>query len=159
MHVPNQELMQIVRRDALAHGACARLTVSGGSMWPFIPSGAAVVIEPYRGTNVRVGDIALAQRPDGDCLLHRVARIRAGGIYLLGDAQEALEGPFTPHQLLGRVTTVERRGRAINTQGPLCRLTGSLWLLLRPWRRSLLWLGAWAWRHLRRVCRRQQPPD
>ena len=84
MNVPTSELMPVVGA-ALERGQRVRMTVTGGSMLPFLCGGEEIEIE--RASSIRIGDIVIARVGDA-YVLHRVVGMdRAGRIFLRGDAQ------------------------------------------------------------------------
>lgn len=116
--------MRIVRRDArlflaatsalLADGFGVRFRAGGGSMQPAIGNGDALTLEPVGAAAVRPGDVLL-YRKDQRSIAHRVVDIRTRGgaisSYLLkGDAASSCDAPVAPHEVLGRLVALERRG-------------------------------------------------
>lgn len=97
--------------DLLARGHTARLRAGGGSMRPWIRSGATLVLVPVADpAALRVGEVVMAIC-DGRPTLHRVVR-PAPDLRLKGDALGHLDPP--PSAILGRVEgSGGRRDRAI----------------------------------------------
>ena len=75
MILPSRELMPIVRA-ALERGQRVRMTVTGGSMFPFLRDGDVVELEP--ALTLRLGDMVLVQTDSSDVIeryvLHRIVR-------------------------------------------------------------------------------------
>jgi len=141
MFVTTRELMPIVRA-ALQRGQQVRLTVTGGSMRPFIHRGAAVELEPLKSLPAR-GDVLLVQCGAGSerYVLHRLVRVERGQLFIRGDAQRSCEGPFTQADVLGRVTKVHSNGRVRRFDSGLWRYAGLAWHLCVPVSFWLLWLS------------------
>lgn len=89
---------------ALGRGQQVRLTVSGGSMTPFICDGDVVELEPILSP-LQPGDVVLAQSAAGYHVIHRIVRVVEDSVWLRGDAQEQCEGPLPRQVVLGRVIT------------------------------------------------------
>jgi len=119
-----------------------RLTVTGGSMYPFLRGGRdSVILQSAGMRRLRRGDIVLFVRPNGQYVLHRIIRARKAGLYLLGDAQTVSEGPVDPKSVVAVVRSVCRGGREIETRGLLWRAASASWMLLWPARKLLLRLA------------------
>ena len=125
-------------RAALTAGRPCSLTVTGGSMLPFLrPRTDAVILVPV-DRPFRPGQILFYLRGEAQCVLHRIHRILPDGTLLLcGDAQAALE-PVSPDRVIACVSHVQRNGRLIDCRRPTLRLAVWLWRLLRPVRPRLL---------------------
>jgi hypothetical protein len=131
------ELLPLLR-EAFAQGSAVRLTVKGGSMWPFVKAGDVVTLEPASGPPFRLGDPLLVRQEDGVCLLHRVVRREADRVYLAGDHSQQREGPFTPTQVLARAVSVSRGARTWRLDRGWWRLLALVWIALMPVR-PLVW--------------------
>ena len=112
-----------------------RFRPSGRSMYPSIREGELVTVEPVVASDVTLGDIVL-YRCERGLIAHRVIQVsrsraelnayRAAGFSLRassgpdewvfrlqGDASLCCDQPVEAHQILGRVTRVERAGRSV----------------------------------------------
>ncbi len=127
---PAEALPRITR--TLTEGRVCRLVVTGTSMAPFLRDRAdSVILAPLEGAPKR-GDILFYRRPGNVCVLHRVHKVRPDGILIMcGDAQTWLE-PIHPAQIVGRVTRVERGGKAIDCGALSWRLASAAWQALLP---------------------------
>lgn len=134
MIVPARELIPLIR-SALERKQHIRLTVTGRSMFPFICGGDVVELEPMHPRPLS-GDIVLAECasvPAGErYVLHRVVRIEKESLYLRGDAQQEVEGPFRRQDVLGKVTRIYRRGRQYRLDHGLWRHLGLAWNRCAP---------------------------
>ncbi|MGX9728775.1 MAG: S24/S26 family peptidase [Candidatus Electronema sp. VV] len=129
MILPARELMPLVRA-ALERGQRVRMTVSGSSMIPFLRNEDVVELEPAR--KLRLGDMVLARTETERYVLHRIVRMDGAAFFIRGDAQLWNEGPFIANAVLGRVTTVWRKGCLRNLEHSFWRLAGLLWLRTNP---------------------------
>lgn len=115
-----------VSADLLSRGYSVRFRPGGHSMSPTIRDGEAVTVEPVEAERVRVRDIILYRAARG-LIAHRVVRIERreamGAIFhLRGDGATTPDAPVVADQILGRVVTVERKGRAVALRGRRARL-------------------------------------
>jgi len=97
-------------------GLSIRFRASGDSMYPTILNGDVITVAPVAADEIAHGDILLYR--DGDRVLaHRLVGIAAYGsetrFRLRGDSNATCDLPIAASQIVGRVKTVERRGRAI----------------------------------------------
>ena len=120
------ELMQAVLSRGRAFRFCAR----GWSMSPFIQDGDVITVSPLPSNLPRVGEVVAFVRPEDERLVvHRVLARRNSAVFIQGDNGPGLPDGFIPRDaLLGRVTRIERRGKAV-------------WLGLGPERFAIAWLS------------------
>lgn len=98
-----------VSKELLNDGFNVRISTRGPSMFPLIKTGDKITITP--GKCFRVGDILVFKR-DEQMVCHRLVRVfEKGGIkycQTCGDSFFNLDEPITSHQIMGRVTKIER---------------------------------------------------
>ncbi len=125
--------------ELFEHGQNSRIAVSGGSMYPFLRDRIDSV-EFAKGSfdQLARGDIVLIQRTDGCYVLHRTYKKKKDCFFMVGDAQQWIEGPLYPEQLLAVVTVIWRKDKRIACSNMWWRLLSGLWLYLRPFRYSIL---------------------
>ncbi len=125
--------------ELLANGQDARITVSGNSMFPFLRDGIDSV-ELRKGSfeTLSRGDIVMIQRADEAYVMHRVIRKEKDCFFMLGDAQQWIEGPLYPEQIVAVVPAVWRKEKRISCKDFWWRTLTGLWLHLRPLRRLIL---------------------
>jgi signal peptidase I len=140
MNIPAEE-RQRDKCDLALEGLRAfgevRLRASGVSMLPTLLPGDLLVIRRASHDDVSGGDIVLYRRNDS-LFVHRVIESAPARLITGGDSM-ATPDPEGPIELLGKVTSVERNGRArpLNPRlGLLTKWTGSL-LCHSPRARSL----------------------
>lgn len=126
-------------RDVLENGQSTKLTVSGDSMYPFLRDGIDSV-EMMKAVYSRVsrGDIVLIKRTDGGYVMHRIIRKENNCFYIIGDAQQWIEGPLNPEQLIAVVPAVWRKDKRICCSSIRWRLLSEIWLYLRPFRSLII---------------------
>ena len=113
----------------------ARLTVTGNSMSPFLKEGRDTVeFSAVDFSQIHRGDIVLIKRKCGYYVMHRVYKKAKDSFYMVGDAQQWIEGPLYPEQLIAIVTKVWRKGREIDCNNVIWKLLSHIWLILRRFR-------------------------
>lgn len=119
--------------EILAQGGHAWITVTGMSMYPFLREAIdSVELSKACFVNIKKGDIVLIKRTNGAFVLHRVCKKEKDCFYMVGDAQQCVEGPLFPKQLQAVVTKIKRKERIINCDNLLLRACISLWMLVVP---------------------------
>ncbi|MBS5048077.1 MAG: S24/S26 family peptidase [Firmicutes bacterium] len=127
--------------ELLREGQTLCLTVTGESMAPFLRHGRDQIRFRRPDRPLRRGDMAFFRRANGQYVMHRVLRAeKSGALYLVGDAQQEVEGPIAPQQVFAVVTEVCRKEKWLRPgcfwwdffAGPWLRL-----LPLRPYLRGL----------------------
>jgi GNAT superfamily N-acetyltransferase len=113
LHLSNLGQMQLLR-SAAERGVPLRMMVRGFSMSPCIRDEDVLTIVPMKGSFPRVGEIVAFMMPGtGRLTIHRVIE-RLGAVWVMrGDNAVAADGSIFLENILGRVTCVQRRGRAV----------------------------------------------
>jgi hypothetical protein len=128
--------------DMLESGHPVRFQASGTSMHPAIRDREWVTVEPVAPEFLSRGDVVLYRSRRG-LTAHRLRRVEARGIAgrsffviaadNVADAKEHIEAG----EILGRVASVERRGRVIDPGALRARIGASIWRLLAACKRGL----------------------
>ena len=79
-------------RELVASGQTVSVRIAGNSMAPFLVDTRDSICFRAPDRPFRRGDMVFYQRETGQYVMHRIARVRAEGCYLVGDAQQLLEG-------------------------------------------------------------------
>jgi len=117
--------------EILQRGERMSLRVQGSSMLPSLYPGDLLTFRRCAPEEIVVGDIVLFVR-EGRCFVHRVAERMAGGttsrLRTRGDALPAFDAPLVETEILGRLATVERKGRRLPPPrlGPVRSLVAEL---------------------------------
>ncbi|MDD4715818.1 MAG: S24/S26 family peptidase [Oscillospiraceae bacterium] len=110
-----------------------KITVTGGSMYPFLRGGKdSVILESAECYHPRRFDIVLVVRQNHQFILHRIVAIKKDSFYILGDAQKRKEGPYTTGQVAAVVKDVCRNGKTISTKSFQWRILSRFWHWLTP---------------------------
>lgn len=121
--------------ELMDEGIRVRITVTGMSMYPFLRDKKdSVELARTNFMEARKGDILLVLAEDNTYVMHRLHRKKKESFYINGDAQQWLDGPYFPSQIVARVTTVWRDDKCIPCTNLAWRMLVVLWRLLYPFR-------------------------
>lgn len=120
--------------DLVNQGESVSLTITGGSMTPFLVHGRDQIRFQKPDRPLKRGDMAFFQRRNGDYIMHRVLRVSDDGYYFVGDGQQVIEGPIAPEQIFGHITQVCRKGKCIGPGDFWWDFFAGAWLTLLPCR-------------------------
>lgn len=136
--IKSAEIFPVIK-EVLESGSRAWITVTGMSMYPFLREDKDCVELSEASINtIKKGDIVLIQRTTGEYILHRVLRKEKENFYIVGDAQQWIEGPLKPEQLIAVVTAVKRKKHQFSCQNMLWRILVRLWINIVPLRHIIL---------------------
>ena len=91
-------------------------------------------------TNLKEGDIALAEIDEGHYVLHRIERIEPTRITLMGDGNLRGKEYCRRKDIAGKVDLIYRNGKEIDPWATTEQRHVRLWLALTPIRRILLFI-------------------
>ncbi len=135
----------------LKEGQDVTINVRGASMLPFLSESRSdqVILEGAEActpdgrerVKVNVNDIVLFRLGDR-YFLHRILKINDNDIAeIQGDGILNAKERCHRDLILARVTTIIRSGKdAINTKSSTYRRNVRIWMILKPFRRPMLWL-------------------
>jgi len=136
--ITSEELFSIAE-IMFDQGKPVLLTVTGNSMYPFLRHGVDRVEICRAGMrDIKVADIALIRRDGGAYVLHRVFKKNETEFYMVGDAQNYLDGPYNTFHLIGKVVSIYRGDRHIPCSSLRLRFLVRLWMLMRPVRLPII---------------------
>ena len=112
--------------EILGDGHALIFRARGNSMHPFIQEGDVLEIQRVGSGDIRRVDVLLCVLQEGKIIAHRVIRILhvdAQPQFLIkADARFTPDGIFLFDQVLGRVVTIQRKGRNIDIGSPHYRI-------------------------------------
>ncbi len=136
--IKSAELFPVIK-EVLEGGSRVWITVTGMSMYPFLREDTdCVELSQVSINTIKKGDIVLIQRVTGEYILHRVLRKEKEKFFIVGDAQQWIEGPLKSEQLIAVVTAVKRKKHQISCQSMLWRILVGLWINIIPLRHIIL---------------------
>lgn len=125
----------------LQEGHTARFRVRGVSMRIFVEHERdEVLLAPCDPSQLKVGDVVLAEVAPQRYVLHRIVRKEGASLTLQGDGNVAIQEHCSVREVMGIALGFYRKGRSVPD---LCggwkwRIYSALWLSLTPMRRYLL---------------------
>lgn len=112
------------------------VTVKGGSMAPLLQDGRDSVTlaecDPYK---LKVRDIPLYKREDGNYVLHRIVHVNKKSYIMCGDALTKLEKNVPKENVVAVAVAFQRKGKNISVNSRKYRIFSYLWCatrLVRP---------------------------
>lgn len=134
--------------EELSAGHNVRFSPSGISMLPMLKEGRdSVVLSPICG-KLKIYDLPLYRRPNGQYILHRVVKVR-DTYTCIGDNQYYNETGVEHRQMIAVVTSFYRKNKEIHTNNLLYQLYCRLWHYSRPIRHLYIRGIRWLWRHIK----------
>lgn len=133
----SMDLIVKLMLPAINSGKSAKFTVVGDSMLPLFVNGRDNVIMK-KPDKIRITDVILYQRSNGDYVLHRVVGKTKEGYKLCGDNQLVIEQPVYRDSVIAVMTAFERKGVNHNTNCLWYMLYSVIWSRLIFARRLML---------------------
>ncbi len=125
-------------RELTEQGNEVSVAVKGGSMTPFLADQRDTIFFRKPDSPLTVGQIVFYQRPNGQFVVHRICKIRNGQLYIVGDAQQEIEGPVSPNQVFARVTRIRRKNKMIGPGDFWWEFFEHIWIHVIPLRRTIM---------------------
>ncbi|QAA34509.1 S24/S26 family peptidase [Clostridium manihotivorum] len=133
------EVLFPVIRGILDEGRSARITVTGMSMYPFLRENIdSVELSNTNPKTIKKGDIVMVLRDTNEYVMHRVIKVEEGCFYMVGDAQEDIEGPLRFNQVFAKVNAIWRQDKRIDVENSVLKFMSRIWLVLRPFRIDII---------------------
>ena len=143
-HCSNTALFMEKFRLLLENGEELALPVQGNSMVPFLVNRRDTVWLRKPAKPLKVGDIVLYQRENGQYILHRIHSIQADSFTLVGDAHQVLEPGVRREQIFGRVTRVYRKGKTVGPDSFCWKFFAVVWIRMIRLRPTAMRVYGWA---------------
>lgn len=122
-------------RELTEQGKEVSLLISGNSMSPFMIHQRDTICFKKPDRELRKGDMVFYQRMNGQFIMHRIWKVKADGFYIVGDAQQEIEGPIAREQIFAFVTKVKRKGKWIGPGDFWWEFFEHVWINMVPVRR------------------------
>lgn len=127
-----------VLEDLVSQGHEVSFLITGNSMAPFLIHARDHILIAKPQHPMKKGDMAFFRRKNGKYVMHRICLVdRDGNYYLIGDAQNQVEGPIQPEQVFGKITAVCRNGKWIRPGDFWWEFFEHFWLKIIPLRRMI----------------------
>lgn len=124
-----------VLRELTEAGQEVSMRISGNSMSPFLIHGRDSICFRKPDRPLKAGDMVFFQRLSGQFVMHRVCKVRPEGYYIIGDAQQVIEGPVQREQIFALINKVNRKGKWIGPGDFWWEFFAHVWLNVIPLRR------------------------
>lgn len=129
------EIIFPVIQEILDKGTSARITVTGMSMYPFLRENIdSVELSSAKCLDIRRGDIVMVLRDSNQYVMHRVIKVEKDCFYIVGDAQQSIEGPLNYNQIIAKITAVWRKDKKIDCFNAWWNFLSNFWMILLPFR-------------------------
>lgn len=108
----------------------------GTSMFPFIIEGDTCYFRSCSIDEVQSGDVLLFTNEKGSLICHRVLAVKKEQDEILlickGDTNRFPDRPVSPHQVIGKLTNIRKKGFALSPDKGVGRIWGKLVMVLPP---------------------------
>jgi hypothetical protein len=113
LHLSAQALLELME-GVLSRGLPFRFCARGSSMLPFIQDGDVICVAPLNGRRPGLGQVVAYRQGGARLVVHRVIWRASAGWRIQGDNLSSAAAEWVSSaEILGWVTGIERRGRAI----------------------------------------------
>lgn len=114
------------------------MVILGSSMSPFLIHQRDVICFKKPDRNLHKGDMVFFQRTNGAYVMHRICKKTSEGYYMVGDAQQNIEGPIAEEQIFALITKVKRKGKWISPGDFWWEFFEHVWIHMIPFRRIIM---------------------
>ena len=125
-------------RELTESGKEVSMLIAGNSMSPFLIHERDSICFKRPDRTLRRGDMVFYQRPGGQYVMHRIYKVSAEGYYIVGDAQQDIEGPVKREQIFALITRVRRKGKWSAPGDFWWEFFEHVWIRMVPVRRLII---------------------
>jgi len=129
-------------RSLIADGKMVRCKAAGASMFPWIQDGDLVTLSPVDPRRLKPGQIIAFENACGSLTIHRLVATRSDvDLFTLvtrGDANSSNDTAFGTDRLIGQVVGLQRDGRQLRVEAPMCLWLARLHLRIRAKLKQLM---------------------
>ena len=125
-------------RELTESGKEVSMLIAGNSMSPFLIHERDSICFKKPDRTLRRGDMVFYQRTSGQYVMHRIYKVSAEGYYIVGDAQQDIEGPVKREQIFALITKVRRKGKWIAPGDFWWEFFEHVWIRMVPVRRLII---------------------
>ena len=102
-----------VMDSVINSGGEFKIISRGTSMLPMLRDGVDTVVLVKKPSILKVGDVPLYQRENGEYVLHRIIAVKKDGYVMRGDNHIASEYPILNDQIIGILKAYIKNGKRI----------------------------------------------
>lgn len=125
-------------KELTEQGKEVNLIISGNSMSPFLANERDTIWFQKPTKPLKKGDMVFYQRPTGQYVMHRISKVTPLGYYIVGDAQQDIEGPVPETAIFAIITKVKRKNKIITKGNFWWEFFEHIWINLIPYRRCIM---------------------
>lgn len=114
------------------------MVIAGSSMSPFLIHERDSICFKKPDRRLKKGDMVFYQRANGQYVMHRICKVKKDGYYIVGDAQQEIEGPVSECQIFARITKVNRNGKWAQPGDFWWEFFEHIWIHMIPFRRKII---------------------
>ena len=129
-------------RELVEEGKEVSMLIAGSSMAPFLVHRRDYIYFKKPERNLRKGDMVFLERDSGQYVMHRIWKVKPDGYYIVGDAQNEIEGPVREEQIFAIITKVRRKNQWIAPGYFWWEFFEHIWIQMIPVRRIVMKLYA-----------------
>lgn len=125
-------------RELTEEGREVSMLIAGNSMSPFLIHQRDSICFKKPDRSPKKGDMVFYQRMNGQYIMHRICKVKPEGYYIVGDAQQDIEGPVSESQIFAVITRVKRKGQWIGPGNFWWEFFEHAWINIIPMRRIMV---------------------
>lgn len=125
-------------RELTEEGKEVSMLIAGNSMVPFLVHNRDTICFRKPDRELRRGDMVFYQRRTGQYVMHRIWKVKKDGYYIVGDAQEEIEGPIQREQIFALITKVKRKEKWVGPGDFWWEFFEHVWIRMVPMRRAAM---------------------
>lgn len=114
-------------KEQLHNGGNVSFTPKGNSMLPLFRNNKDIVTLVKPVFPLKKYDIVLYQRDNGNYVLHRIVALENDSYVMRGDNQFRNERGISKEQIIAKVSSFQRKGRAVSCMSGRYRIYSFLW--------------------------------
>ena len=126
-----------VLKELAEEGRTVSLLISGNSMSPFLVHERDYIFFKKPENDLKKGDMVFFKRDTGEYVMHRICKVKNNQYFIVGDAQNIIEGPVRREQIFAKVVGVERKGRQCGPGDFWWEFFEHIWINLIPFRKII----------------------
>lgn len=126
-----------VLKELTEQGKEVSMVIAGNSMSPFLIHERDSISFRKAEGSLKCGDMVFYQRRSGQYVMHRIKKVKPEGYYIVGDAQQEIEGPIRREQIFAIITKVKRKNKWIEKGNFWWEFFEHVWIRIVPFRRKL----------------------
>ena len=125
-------------KELTEEGKEVSMLIAGNSMSPFLIHQRDSIYFKKPDRELRAGDMVFYQRANGQYVMHRIRKVKPEGYYIVGDAQQQIEGPVKREQVFGLITKVKRKDKWLEPGDFWWEFFEHVWIHMIPLRHAVM---------------------